>query len=523
MIQNQKTVLIVDDNYEDRQTYRRYLLQDQQYICRILQAESATLGLELCKQVKPDVILLDFVLPDMSAQTFIERLQAEFDSNNHNKLPIIILTSEQDEATAVDRESYDYLIKEKIDAVCLRFAVHKVIEQTRLQLELELAKQFIKAALSESEKRFRLFADNLETIIWIAAPDSSQHFYANKAYEKIWCRSCDSLCNQPLSWIDAVHPEDYERVIAKLEQQKKGQVTNIEFKIIRPDDSVRWIWDRGFPVRDENGVLNYYVGIAEDITEQKLAQEQIRHLTETLEQQVMERTSQLQTANNELEAFAYTVSHDLRAPLRAMQGFAEALAEDYGNLLDEVGNEYINRIVNSAQRLENLIQDLLAYSRLSRTDLHLQPVNLNNVMFEVMTQLDTDLRTNNTNLTISAPLPVVLAHRNTLAQVIANLLTNAIKFVSVGVQPQVLVWAENRTPGWIRLWVKDNGIGIKSEHQKRIFRVFERLHGIERYPGTGIGLAIVRKGVEHMGGRVGVESVPGQGSSFWIELKDGSN
>lgn len=522
MTQNQKTVLIVDDNYEDRQTYRRYLLQDQQYIYRILQAESANLGLELCKQAKPDVVLLDFMLPDMSARTFIEQLQAEFNSNQGNKLSVIILTPQQDEALAVDGKSYDYLIKEKIDAVCLRFAVHKLIEQTRLELELEISKQFIKTALNESEKRFRLFADNLDAIIWIASPDSSQHFYANKAYEKIWHRTCDSLINQPLSWLDAVHPEDYERVLVKLEQQESGQLTNIEFRIIRPDGQERWVWDRGFPIRDEKGALNYYVGITEDITEQKLAHEQIRHLTETLEQQVMERTSQLQAANNELEAFVYTVSHDLRAPLRAMQGFAEALAEDYGKLLDEVGNEYINRIINSAQRLENLIQDLLSYSRLSRTDLYLQPVNLNNVMFEVMTQLDADLKAKNAQVTISAPLRAVLAHRNTLAQVIANLLTNAIKFVRVGEQPQVLIWSEIKTPGWVRLWVKDNGIGIKPEHHGRIFRVFERLHGIERYPGTGIGLAIVRKGVERMGGRVGLESLPGQGSSFWIELKDAS-
>ncbi|MBF2064701.1 MAG: PAS domain-containing protein [Calothrix sp. C42_A2020_038] len=520
MIRNQKTVLIVDDNDEDRQTYRRYLLQDRQYTYRILQAESANLGLELCKQVQPDVILLNFVLPDMSARGFIKQLQAQINSNN--RLPVVILTSQQDEKMIVDGEGYDYLLKETIDAVGLRFVVHQLIEQTRLESELDIAKQFIQAALSESEKRFRLFADNLESIIWISSPDSSQNFYINKAYETIWHRSCGSLYNHPRSWIDAVHPDDYERVLAKLEQQKHGQITNTEFRIILPDGQERWIWDRAFPIKDETGTLNYYFGIAEDITEQKLAQEQIRHLTETLEQQVMERTSQLQTANNELEAFTYTISHDLRAPLRAMQGFAEALAEDYGQLLDEVGNEYISRIISSAQRLENLIQDLLSYSRLSRTDVYLQPISLDNLMFEVITQLDADLKAKNAQVIISAPLPVVLAHRNTLAQVIANLLTNAIKFIRVGEQPQVLIWAESKTPGWIRLWVRDNGIGIKGEHYKRIFRVFERLHGIERYPGTGVGLAIVRKGVERMGGRVGVESLPGQGSSFWIELKDGS-
>ncbi|ARV62462.1 hypothetical protein BZZ01_30950 [Nostocales cyanobacterium HT-58-2] len=244
---------------------------------------------------------------------------------------------------------------------------------------------------------------------------------------------------------------------------------------------------------------------------------------EILERGVTERTQQLQEANNELEAFGYSVSHDLQAPLRAMHGFAEALLEDYGDLLDELGKEYARRIIASALRLENLIQDLLAYSRLSRTELPLKSIDLTLVISEVIREIQPEIEQKQAEIKIDSPLPQVLAHHPTLVQVATNLVENAIKFVKVGVQPQVRVWAEKYN-NWVRLWVADNGIGIASEHQKRIFQVFERLHGQETYPGTGIGLAIVRKGVERMEGRVGVESQLGQGSRFWIELRspDGS-
>ena len=296
------------------------------------------------------------------------------------------------------------------------------------------------------------------------------------------------------------------------------------------------------------------ISTAIDVTARKQAEAEIRMLNATLERRVELRTNQLQAANEELEAFAYTVAHDLRAPLRGMQGLAEALLEDYRDILDELGQEYAQQIVNSGQQLEELIQDLLAYSRLSSTDLSMQVLDLESAVAEAIAMVKADAKSRHAQISVRSPLPAVIAHRVTLVQVIANLLTNAIKFVE-GTPAQVQIWAEeiehpqegetnSNTVGelaratvgqWehsqllmvssllpvciIRLWVEDNGIGIAPEHQKRIFRVFERLHGIESYPGTGIGLAIVKKGVDRMGGQVGVESQVGQGSRFWIQLR----
>ena len=250
--------------------------------------------------------------------------------------------------------------------------------------------------------------------------------------------------------------------------------------------------------------------------------EQVQNYTADLERRVEERTIKLQEINDELESFAYSVSHDLRAPLRAMEGFSNALLEDYYNSLDQVAQDYLRRIFNAARHMDTLIGDLLAYSRISRADLQMKTVSLTKVIGDALARLETELAGRRAEVKVEEPLPAVMGHHATLVQITANLLENAARFVEPGVRPAIRVWAEERD-GRVRLWVEDNGIGIAPEHRERIFRIFERLHGIETYPGTGVGLAIVRKGSERMNGNVGVESEPGKGSSFWVELLKGED
>ncbi|WP_052003480.1 sensor histidine kinase [Microvirga sp. BSC39] len=243
-----------------------------------------------------------------------------------------------------------------------------------------------------------------------------------------------------------------------------------------------------------------------------------RGFRHNLERQVEERTVQLTQVNRELDAFAYTISHDLRAPLRAMHGYADALVEDYGSALPKEGHGFVERIVAAAGRMEELIRDILSYSRLAREEVSVRPVALKATVERVIADAELQIRESNAAVEVKHPLPDVMAHPPTLAQAVANLLSNAIKFVPPGRTPQICIGAEERD-GRVRLWVDDNGIGIDPDHQERVFQPFQRLHGVESYPGTGIGLAIVSRSLERMDGRSGVISSPGQGSRFWIELR----
>nr|WP_290225733.1 PAS domain S-box protein [Trichocoleus desertorum] len=255
--------------------------------------------------------------------------------------------------------------------------------------------------------------------------------------------------------------------------------------------------------------------------QQARLREQLQEYANELEQRVVERTTALQEAIDGLEIFTYSASHDLRAPLRAMQGLSQALLEDYGDRLDATGQKYAQQIAASAEQANQLVSDLLEYGRLSRAQITLQPLSLSELVTNLLAQMDNELQARQVQVSVDHPLPEVVGHRLTLIQAIANLMNNAVKFVPKDRQPHVHLWAELQA-GWVRLWIEDNGIGIAPEHQEQIFQVFERLHTRQAYPGTGVGLAIVRKGVERMGGHVGVDSELGQGSRFWLELQAAS-
>jgi PAS domain S-box-containing protein len=338
----------------------------------------------------------------------------------------------------------------------------------------------------------------------------------NPGAERIFGYRAEEAIGQPITLI--IPPErraEEEEVLARL---RRGERTH-HFETVRWTKQGRLI-DISLtvsPLRNADGIVVGASKIARDITERRRAEADLKRLNETLEERVTERTRQLAEINAELDAFGYTVSHDLRAPLRAMDGFAKALAATYSDKLDARGHDFLRRIIGAAERMDQLIQDLLAYSRLSRDELRLQPVSLGDVVREALRDLEADIRQRAASITVADPLGAVLAHRETLRQVIANLVSNALKFVAPDVAPRVRIESDARGDRR-RLWIRDNGIGIDARYHANIFRVFERLHGIETYPGTGIGLAIVRRGTERMDGRVGVESTPGEGTSFWIEL-----
>ncbi|HEX7902018.1 MAG TPA: ATP-binding protein [Planctomycetota bacterium] len=228
---------------------------------------------------------------------------------------------------------------------------------------------------------------------------------------------------------------------------------------------------------------------------------------------------QLTAAVQELEAFTYTVAHDLRGPLRAMGGLSDLLLDDCRDQLDEEHKDYLRRIKDASARMDLLIRDLLAYSRLCRGEMKRETVSLSAVIDDVLEEMGDELAESGARVEVIPPIPPVLGQAGILGQVVSNLVANAAKFVAPGVEPRIRISAETRD-GWVRLWIDDNGIGIPPEHFSRVFRIFERLHPQDSYPGTGVGLAIVQRAIDRMSGRVGVDSRPGEGSRFWIELPE---
>ncbi len=236
-----------------------------------------------------------------------------------------------------------------------------------------------------------------------------------------------------------------------------------------------------------------------------------------LEGVVQARTAELRETNAQLETLVYSIAHDLRAPLRSMQAFSKILVEDYAPHLDDEAIDYCQRIAKSAETMDYLVLDLLSYGKTARSEMETEPVSLEEAWQSALAQYEHDIKQLHATVTTLLPLPWVCAHAATLSQILANLLGNALKFVPEGVAPVVSFRAEE-SGDHVRITLEDNGIGIPAEYHEKIFRVFERLHRDKR-EGTGIGLAIVRKGMERMGGRVGIESgPPRQGSLFWLEL-----
>jgi PAS domain S-box-containing protein len=278
------------------------------------------------------------------------------------------------------------------------------------------------------------------------------------------------------------------------------------------------------PLKDSDGRVVGISKIVRDISQRKLAEQAMMHAqrelqqhADTLEKRVAERTAELQESNKFLEGLSYSIAHDLRAPLRGIRSFSQLLVDDFSTIPPEEAREHAKRIVTAATRMDTLISDLLAYGHLSHRDLPLSSVDPVQLAEKVIGELASDIQRTGARVEVRAPMPPVVANPTTLEQIFSNLISNALKFVKPGTTPQVVVFAErkgNRT----RINVQDNGIGIEQEYYNKVFQIFERLESHEKYPGTGIGLAIVQKGVERMGGKAGVISAPGKGSTFWVEL-----
>jgi PAS domain S-box-containing protein len=360
--------------------------------------------------------------------------------------------------------------------------------------------------LRQSEERFRFMAESMPlkifTVLCYGGAD-----YFNRQWVEFTGLPLEQLQNW--SWSQFVHADDLaENILRWKHSIQTGDSFQIEHRFRRKDGVYRWHLTRAQAMCDADGKVLMWIGASTDIDDQK-------QWSENLEHAVQERTVCLKETIGELEGFSYSISHDLRAPLRSMKTFAEILAEECGEEIGPEARDYIRRIITSANRMDRLIQDVLNYSRIANSELRLETINLRELLDGIVESYP-NLRPSRVQITIKEPIPLVRANQAAVTQCLANLLGNAVKFVTEGVYPQVHIWAEQH-PDCVKVFIKDNGIGIPPDARERIFGIFQRLN--PKYEGTGIGLAIVKKAAERMGGRVGFESQPGTGTTFCLELQ----
>jgi PAS domain S-box-containing protein len=355
----------------------------------------------------------------------------------------------------------------------------------------------VRLALIESEARFRQLADTMPQIVWTAQPNGDVDYYNERWYEFTGLShsgSADAI------WESILHPEDVQRSRdAWYASVHKGEPYNVEYRLFAKREN-RWQWfvGRALPVRDAAGKITKWFGTCTDIDEQKCTEDELRR------------------ANEDLEQFAFSASHDLQEPLRSIKIYSELLTKRYADRLDGEALKFMNFLRNGAVRMERLVRDLLAYTQMTKFQDPVEIVNSSEVLKATLANLAGAITESNAQIT-TGHLPSLPVNATHLQQLFQNLIGNAIKYRSPERTPAVHIGAELQNANWI-FSVVDNGIGIDPEFRENIFGLFKRLHNNDEYAGTGIGLAICQRIVDRYHGRLWVESEPGRGSNFRFTL-----
>ncbi|MFZ1869703.1 MAG: ATP-binding protein [Steroidobacteraceae bacterium] len=474
-------VLVLDDNPHDRQLTLRELRKEFPEVEAIEPLDDGGFR-EALANATFDIVVTDF---NLKWSNGVDIVRAVKEARPH--CSVIMFTATGTQEVAVDAMKAgldDYVIKSPKHYVRLAVAVRSCLDRAEIRLRALRSETRLHTLLE------RLNVGVLRTTVEGDVVDAN--------------RACKAL----LERFEA-HSEGSGNALLGTVRQELPRLTRLNDQAEREVE---------LPARDGESVCVYLSLLRVRVNGHDAVDVLVEDVTKM--RRSTERNEELEQANRALEAFAYTVTHDLRAPLRNLQGYVRALVEDCSQGLEEACRGYVRSIEQIAVNMDGMIADVLEFSRLARTELPTRRLEVRPAVDEALALLNSAIEAKSAKLELAIqPEASVMAHQQTLVQVLTNLVSNALKFVAEGTPPEVRIRTERRNSSRVRLWVEDNGIGIDPAQQSRIFEVFQRLHGEEKYPGTGIGLALVKKGVERMGGQVGVDSTPGQGSRFWIELR----
>ncbi len=511
------TILLADDN-ADMRAYLTRLLSQHYHVKAVADGVAA---LAAAHAHKPDLILSDVMMPKLDGFALLQAVRSEAALR---AIPVILLSARAGETSRVeglDAGADDYLIKP--------FSARELLARIGAHLALQRLRNETLVTLQQNEERFRIISEltsDYAYALQVQPNGELQKDWIFGAFEQITGYSQQEYESYN-RWQDLLHPTDRSLAQQRAARLLAGQPDHSEFRILTKTGKTRWLRDHARPLLDEYGRVTKIVGAARDITARKEAEEALRRseqdlrasesalrtLTETLEMRVTERTAELEHSNRELDQFAYIASHDLKTPLRGINNLAQWISEDAKEVLPEASTEHLVKLRGRVQRMERLLDDLLAYSRVGRSEGKAESIETRALVEGVVVYLLT--LPEGFTIHIAETLPTLMSPRAPLELVFRNLIGNAIKHHLQPQQGTVEISAQEMGD-FIEFCVRDNGPGIAAQHHERIFGMFQVLRPRDIVEGSGMGLAIVKKAVEHRKGKIRIESVEDKGTAFYF-------
>jgi len=443
----------------------------------------------------PDLMLIHETLPDVDGYTVCEYLQR---LTHHQRVPAVMITNDDRDETIV--RAYE---SGAADVIPLPFRPVVLAHRVRALLKM----REMRVILSDREERYRMISSMISDYAYAygVTPDGQLvKEWNTMAFETITGYEPQELDGD--GWSSLIYPDDMPLAIERMQKLMRGEKDVTEFRIITKTGEIRWLLDHGLPVWDENEgrVIRIY-GAAQDITARKTAEEMMRH-----------HTDELRARNEELDAFAHTVAHDLKNPIASMMGFASLVLNYYDRMDAERIKEYLQLIVDSGYKIKQIINSILLLAGVTRQEqIQLAPLDMGDVIYSAQSRMLPLIEETQAQIIMPQRFPIAMGYAPWVEEVWANYLSNALKYG--GTPPRIEFGATPLKNGQIRFWISDNGMGIDVDAQEKIFLPFTRMSQA-KIEGHGLGLSVVQRIVERLGGQVGVESEIGKGSRFYFTL-----